>query len=468
MKRRRRSAGALVSFALALACGVACRRSVAPAQRDQPAVVVVESDEGEEGTPVQAEREANDQPAQAQPLRVGQPLSGSLVARGRPDHDWYAIMVDRAQQIARLQLGAQGAADLRLELFTTAGQRLAAADNAGPGGTEVLPNLALEVGRYLVRVRARQRRGKGPVAPAAARAAAAAPAGAQRPSSPDGDAASYRLLFVLRDRGEQEELEPNDTIAQATELRFGEASGEAVGYCGARGDLDWYRVPPRAWPAEQLLRVAADGLDGVRFTLAWRDATGQVIAQRQARANEGADLSHLRLPPPEGGATVTVDCRSGYDVDVPYVLRLALQVAGETEVEPNDRVDQATTLADGQALGGLLADRQDSDSYRIPLTQTGTLRVELTPPPRLDLALALVDAGGQVIVVADRGGAGQAELLSEVPVAPPQALVQVRLGTEARRGDAVSRYRIRALWTPAAPPAEAGTSATPPPLGPAL
>lgn len=462
----------LALISLALASSAACRRTVAPVTRDQPAVVVVESDEEDETTPAAAEREPNDDPLQAQPLRVGQPVSGTLTRHGRADRDWYAIEVDRPLQVARLQLGPVTGQDVTLELFAAPKQRLFAADNAGPGVAEVLPNLALEVGRYLVRVRARRattgrpgglhKAASGVVHQAAPRAAADA-----TPAPVSTAAGRYRLSFTLRDRGEQEELEPNDTIERATELRFGETSGEAVGYCGGRGDVDWYRLAPRAWPVDRLLRVAADGLDGVRFELSWRDEAGQVIAQRQARANEGADLPHLRPPVAASGATVTIDCRSGYDVEVPYVLRLGWQAAAETELEPNDRVDQATTLADGQPLGGLLADRQDVDSYRIPVAQAGTLRVELTPPALLDLALQLVDDAGHPIASSDGGGAGQGELLSELPVSPPQALVQVRLGAQARRGDPTARYRIRALLQPAGPAlGEASAEPLGPPPGP--
>ncbi|MBK8480323.1 MAG: hypothetical protein IPL40_03975 [Proteobacteria bacterium] len=337
----------LCLLGLALLAAVACRRVPAPAPRDQPAVVVVESDEDDGTTPSVAEHEPNDEPRQAQALKVGQAIRGTLKGRGRADRDWYALEVDRPKQITRLQLGPLGDEDLRLDLYTTPGQRIAVADNAGPGAGEVLPNLALEVGPYLVRVRARVgARHKTKAVAAKARSARAAGASSAVASG------SYRLLFALRDRGEQEEIEPNDLSARATDLRFGESSGEAVGYCGARKDVDWYRLAPRTWPADRLLHLAADGLDGVRFDLAWRDAGGQVIAQREARANEGAELANLQLPPPGLGATLTVDCRSGYDLDVPYVLRLGLQPAVDTEREPNDRFDQATALAVGQPLGG--------------------------------------------------------------------------------------------------------------------
>jgi hypothetical protein len=99
---------------------------------------------------------------------------------------------------------------------------------------------------------------------------------------------------------------------------------------------------------------------------------------------------------------------------------------GPTEAEPNDRPEQATPVTPGTPMAGLLADTRDRDLYVVKVTEPGVLRVEVTPPLNLDVALAVVDDSGSVLWDVDTGLAREPEVLPFVGVRPPHVIFQVR------------------------------------------
>jgi hypothetical protein len=75
------------------------------------------------------------------------------------------------------------------------------------------------------------------------------------------------------------------------------------------------------------------------------------------------------------------------------------------EVEPNDGDDTATALALGAIVRAKIEPDADVDTFKIAVTETGALAVELSAIEGVDLILEIEDVGGTVLAKSDRGGA---------------------------------------------------------------
>jgi hypothetical protein len=408
-------------------------------KRKQPAVVVV--DPGEQQAPL-PEREPNDDRARAMPLEADTTIRARIASA--KDQDWYKVELKGAKpRVLGAKASVQGKLDLVLTAFDAAGKFLVKVDNTGPGEGERLVNLMVPPGTIYLRVsrggvkrrvkRARRRKGgkggKGAAKPEAA---------------PPAEQGEYALRFGWRDPEVGEEREPNWKRSLASELKLGE---EAVGYLGWRTDTDWYRVALAAdVAATDRLRVELDGVDGVWSSLSLYDSRGKLLQRRRGRPGEMVVLPHLLRPAGEL-IFVVVRCGRTFNAEARYSLRVsAAPPAGTTEIEPNDRIAQATSLEQAQPIKGTLADTYDRDVYALKVTQPGLLQVTATPPLALDLALAVVDAAGKVIREIDDGGPGQPEVLPAFYVRPPLALVRVR-ARKPRDVDPVGSYRLYARVT---------------------
>ena len=376
----------------------ACTCTPRPPAPDQgPPVVVVDPDE-ESLTPATPETEPNDTQQRAQPLAQGEWIEAKMAAK---DADWFRFTIKQDGQVARVQVRGVTGLDLALEAYNNQGKRLVKVDNAREGGGEVLVNLSVEPGAYLLRVS--EVKGRPGTLP-------------------------YRVGFSLRAREEGEEVEPNWKAAMATPLA---PDQEAVGYLGWRTDNDWYQVDVSSISPSARLRVELDGVDGVRANLSVRTADGKILAERWTGTGDGAVLANL-VPPEasQGPLMVVVRCREQTNVETRYYLRVMSAVpAGLTEQEPNDTPDQATTLLTGQALAGLLLDRYDRDLYRIPAEEVRWVSLKVRPPMGLDLELALLDSAGKPVWTVNAAGVRLPEEMPALLVAPPGAVVRVRAVT---------------------------------------
>ncbi|MGE0399730.1 MAG: hypothetical protein AB7T06_23650 [Kofleriaceae bacterium] len=75
------------------------------------------------------------------------------------------------------------------------------------------------------------------------------------------------------------------------------------------------------------------------------------------------------------------------------------------EIEPNDGDDTATALAIGGTVRAKIEPDTDVDTFKIAVTETGALAVDVTGIDGVDLILEIEDMGGTVIAKSDRGGA---------------------------------------------------------------
>lgn len=421
--------GLPVLLSLCLLGGCTCNNSRPISRGDALPVVVVDPDEIQR-VPATPEREPNDTAAQAQPLVPDDWIEGSVTAPGsgkQADLDWYRVKTPRQATILSATLAGVPGQDLMLEAMDARGKRLVKVDNNGAGGSELLVNLTVADEDVFLRVRQKP--------PATRRGTPPTP-------GQTGARGRYRLGYRLRQREAGEELEPNWKFALATPLAMDE---DAVGHLGWNQDNDWYRVEvPEDLSAASRLRLEYEGIDHVQANLSLRDERGKVLQSRWSRAGGGVTLANLVLPAGAKLFYVVVRCIKAQNPEGRYYLRaLASVPAGPTEREPNHKINQATPLAPGTSMAGILADNRDRDIYVVKVAEAGMIRAEVKVPLDLDVALAVVTSEGKTGWEVDNGGRRAAEVIPAFPVQPPVAYLRVRA---PRRGavSAVAPYRITA------------------------
>ncbi len=97
-----------------------------------------------------------------------------------------------------------------------------------------------------------------------------------------------------------------------------------------------------------------------------------------------------------------------------------------TEREPNPDVVSATVVSVGGAGRGSLDGSADVDVFRVDVPTATTLLVTLPGIVGSDLVLEQIDANGKVVAGSDRGPAGTAEGLPNLPVAAGTVWLRVR------------------------------------------
>jgi hypothetical protein len=123
--------------------------------------------------------------------------------------------------------------------------------------------------------------------------------------------------------------------------------------------------------------------------------------------------------------------KSGPLADAGSISRGSAPVPTIEEVEPNDRIEQATPIPIGQPVRGTLArtgKRPDVDHFKIVVREPrGLLRAEVTGIPGIDIGLSVVRlAPPRELAKADRGAVGLGKVIPNVGVTPGEYAVVVR------------------------------------------
>ncbi len=130
-----------------------------------------------------------------------------------------------------------------------------------------------------------------------------------------------------------------------------------------------------------------------------------------------------------------------------YYTSWRAQQPQRQEQERNDELSQATLIASGVPVTGLIGQRisrsrSDRDVYRLRERPDGAagdrVMIDVTALPNLDLALSLYEPGGRLLAQADEAGAGHGESLRWYRVREP-VVVMV---SEARRPGALPTENV--------------------------
>ncbi len=377
-----------------------------------------------------AEAEPNDRAIDATPLPGDHPMHGTI---GTPaDQDWYRVdlvapsdggtapvagAVDAGTAdagtpqdpaaLARLQISAVPNVRLEVHLFDQDQRPLGALEGRTGEAIDVRDlGLFAGVRSVYVVVQSGYVHGK--------RVAA--------PETP------YTIAFHAEPAPPNFEIEPNDTVDQATPI-----ANRRYGYLSPQGDVDYY-VLHVGTPS--LLHARLGPLDHVDTELSVVDRPARP-RERDAvllRANEAGPKEAEVIPSvalPAGDHFVKVEAaahqvgahwvRDQENPTDPYELDVSLVPDdGSFEREPNDRPAQATAIKLGQTLRGYAYPARDVDFYRLDLSAQPVglgVAVKLTGVAKVALALQLrgpLPAGearteGPLINTSDHGKAGSPE-----------------------------------------------------------
>lgn len=377
--------------------------------------------------PVVVEREPNQWPEMAQHVHsdtlirghIGPPLTKRL-----GDRDVYCFKVPGARrQVLRASLSGVDRLVLSLEIRTARWGHLASARSEAPGKGVVIPNLSVLPGRYCLIVQ--EARGGPPY-----RFDLKTP---------------YGLQFTLSPESPREEREPNDRFWAANPL----APGQWIeGMLGRAKDKDWYRVPLTGLPADSLLEVTLRGVAGVTARVGIYDWARRLIASRIGTRGATVRLLDLRVALHTGVVFVLVSGGKRFNPDARYRLAVAASRAtSQREVEPNDSPARSVRLGTVRGvIRGIIEVGKDVDWYTLPLPGRADVRLSLQVPPELDGVLQVTDFRGRRIATADRGRAGEAELLPNVYASSG---VRIRVSGARRTFAPKHSYVLRWEATPA-------------------
>lgn len=341
--------------------------------------------------------EPNGDAEHAAPLVAGSEASGFFGALR--DEDWLRVTAPEGSSPAsalRLELqGVEGVA-ATVRVLDIGGARLAEA-RGGKRGTLVLRNAPLVPGGALVVLRA---------------------------ESGATSAQRWLLRTRLEPIPESYEREPNDTAETASQLLPADTADEPAGGPAAvegattsfvgrgylwPGDADCWRVPIDQ-PA--LLTATVEPPPNARANLRLEllgPGEQPLITIDDQGAGSGETLAPSYLPSGAAGrpgeVCLRVTARPGHDdtlAEAPYVLTASLlpDQPGAFEREPNGAAGSATPLpAEGGAIRGWLAPRNDEDWYRLEPVGTGgaapgphDLEASLTVPAGMTATVRIYDA----------------------------------------------------------------------------
>jgi hypothetical protein len=345
------------------------------------------------------ETEPNDTFAKANALALGQPMEGRMSSPRDVDH--FRVVSPHPRGILRAELSGVPGLDLALSLFQVSPKReLARADNGGAGEGELLPNVGVGAGEYILAVRQ---------------------AGKSRGQSDT----PYRLTVAIEPAADGDEREPNDQRADAQEIEPGKP---VRGLFGKKFDVDWYKLVLPALTKDNILKVEVSGVRSTPWMkLAVLDEIEAPLKDTTVTKGAPAQLSNLHVKAGQKALYILVRAGKAFDPQERYTLQATLSEAGDspTEHEPNDRPAQATPIQPGTAVKGTISPRGDEDWYAVEVPSASLGRIRVTGVDGVDLVLSVHDESGKERIKVDENKVREGEEIVTVPLAPGKSLVRV-------------------------------------------
>jgi eukaryotic-like serine/threonine-protein kinase len=263
-------------------------------------------------------------------------------------------------------------------------------------------------------------------------------------------------VIVNRVRGEKPvstESEPNNTAGYANLIASGRPVRGTIGAAieGGNPDVDFFRVP--VGHGARVVSARLDGVPGLDLVLELFDAQGRRLAKSDAHGHGGGEwIQPTSIGPAEAFVSVREVWIQGQKPteapNDPYTLTVTWGPPQTGwEIEPNDWEAAATPVPPGTSMRGYLGDPDDKDWFVVTPATTGVLRVHVTAPDGVDIAL-LHD--GPTKRTTNKGGPGDDEEASlDVTAGKPAVIgVERRLSRanlkDANLGGFDAPYELRA------------------------
>ncbi|MFB9274595.1 S8 family serine peptidase [Cohnella cellulosilytica] len=189
--------------------------------------------------------------------------------------------------------------------------------------------------------------------------------------------------------------EPNNSRARAAEWPVGQ---EAAGIWDGKSDADWFVFEAKY--------DGVYGLSGDQGRFALYDGNGKLIPPKPAESTAQGML--MQWPVKKGrNWLLTQMPESSKAASLPYRLVSGFEMNPDAS-EPNDTSAAAATLpARTQKWTGTFHKRGDVDWFSVTLPKPGSLKLTVTPDTtRIDPELRIYPAGGNMILVDERGDGG--------------------------------------------------------------
>jgi eukaryotic-like serine/threonine-protein kinase len=224
-----------------------------------------------------------------------------------------------------------------------------------------------------------------------------------------GGVGIYRLRS---ERAVSAEIEPNNTAGYANLLASGRPVRGAIGAAleGGNPDVDFFRVP--VCHGARVVSARLDGVPGLDLVLELFDAQGRRLAKSDAHGRGGGEwIQPTSIGPAEAFVSVREVWIQGQKPNEkpndPYTLTVTWGPPQTGwELEPNDWEAAATAVPPGTSMRGYLGDPDDKDWFVITPATSGLLRVHVTAPDGVDIAIVHDGANRKMT---NRGGPGDAE-----------------------------------------------------------
>ncbi len=254
------------------------------------------------------------------------------------------------------------------------------------------------------------------------------------------------------------EREPNNDIASAKLIAVGT---DVTGAISTNGDVDVYRVTV---PTHGTFHVTCT--QPADFYMAILNEAGTQIAGGDLGTPGKTMVLDTDVFEPGNYYVLVRGYSSSHKSDTPYTLRAEFREARDA-FEPNDSIQQASTVVSGRQFDSFIYRPGDVDFYRIDVSWPSTIKVKSTQPA--DYHLSIVDSSGaQQLYGGDLGTPGQ-DMFLEGDVYESGTYYVVMRGYSTNYHDMHNPYTMTITVTPGGPdrfePNDAPEQASVPPLG---
>ncbi len=283
------------------------------------------------------------------------------------ESDWYKFNTTDKSNILAIEITSIPGTDPVIEIYNKLGFLIKRADSMGIDEPEILKNFGIfDSGEYYIKIFTKKEY--------------------------QNDKMPYQLYLNLSPINSQFELEPNDSLNQATSIK-----DKINGYINPVSDIDWYTFNVKQDKA--ILNTSITPLNNVDLKIDFFNQIGEKIYSLDyAKRNEAEVIPNLLLKKGKYYITVT-DKKNKYQNYLDYyTMTIKLNPYLNTyEYEPNNSFKEAITFNINNSYKGYLSPGIDKDYYTFSLDDKTTLKFDISPVPQINPVIEIYDAQKNII-----------------------------------------------------------------------